>query len=99
MEAPPQSSLMLIERARAGDTNALDELIRRYLPRMKRWASGRLPMTARGMLDTEDIVQETMVKAVRNLGQVEVRGDGALQAYLRQAVNNRLADAYRGAER
>lgn len=99
MEALAQSSLMLIERARAGDTAALNELVRRYLPRLKRWATGRLPAAARGLLDTEDIVQETMVKAVRNLEHADVRGDGALQAYLRQAVTNRLADAYRGARR
>src|SRR5438128_171341 len=99
MTVSGQSSLLLVERARSGDASALDELIRRYLPRLRRWASGRLPPRARGLLDTEDVVQETLVKAVRNLDRIDVRGDGALQAYLRQAVNNRLADAYRGAER
>jgi RNA polymerase sigma factor (sigma-70 family) len=99
MSGLAQSSLMLIERARGGDTAALDELVRRYLPRLKRWATGRLPAGARGLLDTDDIVQETMVKAVRNLERADVGGDGALQAYLRQAINNRLADAYRGARR
>jgi len=56
-------------------------------------------MRARGMVDTEDIVQETMIKAVRNLGAADLLGDGALQAYLRQALTNRLADAYRGTAR
>src|SRR4051794_9908411 len=93
----PHSSLLLIERARAGDNAALDELVRRYLPRLRRWASGRLPAAARGLLDTDDIVQETMVKAVRNLGHADLERDGALQAYLRQAVNNRVVDAYRHA--
>lgn len=99
MDTLAQSSLRLIERARAGDNGALEELVRRYLPRLRRWASGRLPKAARGMVDTEDIVQETMIKAVRNLGAADVLGDGALQAYLRQAVTNRLTDAYRGAVR
>jgi RNA polymerase sigma factor (sigma-70 family) len=99
MDPAGQSSLVLLTRARAGDTAALEELVRRYLPRLRRWATGRLPVRARDLLDTEDIVQETMVKAVRNLERLDVRGEGALQAYLRQAVTNRLTDAYRGAAR
>ena len=51
---------------------------------------------ARGLLDTGDIVQETMVKAIRNLDRIDVQREGALCAYLRQAIKNRLADAYRG---
>lgn len=47
------------------------------------------------LLDTEDVVQDTLVKTVRNLAHMEVRDDGALQAYLRQALANRLTDAYR----
>ena len=95
MEPSGESSLLLLEQARAGDARALEQLLERYLPRLRRWASGRLPKAARGLLDTEDIVQETVVKAVRNLDHMEVRDDGALQAYLWQAVTNRLTDAYR----
>ncbi len=95
MSSDLDSSLLLLERARHGDQAALDELLVRYLPRMKRWATGRLPRAARNMLDTEDVVQETMVKTVRNLGHLEINSDGALQAYLRQALTNRFADAYR----
>ena len=95
MTADLESSLNLLERARQGDRAALDELVQRYLPRMKRWATGRLPRAARDMLDTEDVVQETMVKTVRNLGRMDVHSDGGLQAYLRQAFTNRFADAYR----
>ena len=93
------SSLSLLERARAGDDAALDELLNRYLPRLRRWASGRLPPAARELLDTEDVVQDTLVKTVRNLDRIEVRDDGALQAYLRQALTNRLIDAYRQSRR
>jgi RNA polymerase sigma-70 factor, ECF subfamily len=95
MESPLESSVELLARARDGDAEALNELLLRYLPRLKRWATGRLPHTARDLLDTGDIVQETVVKAVRNIDRLEVRDDGALQAYLRQALKNRLADAYR----
>jgi len=97
MQPAPESSLSLLERAQSGDELALAHLVRRYLPRLRLWARGRLPAGARGLLDTDDIVQETMVKTVRNIGALEVRGEGAFQAYLRQALRNRLADAYRRA--
>jgi RNA polymerase sigma-70 factor (ECF subfamily) len=89
-------SLLLLERARAGDHAALNDLVQRYLPRMRCWASGRLAPAARGLLDTGDIVQETIVKAIRNLDRIDVRREGAFQAYLREALRNKLFDAYRG---
>lgn len=93
------SSAELLARARTGDHSALNALVAVYLPRMQRWARGRIPTGARGLLDTDDVVQETLVAALRNLDHVEVRGDGALQAYLRRAVANRITDLYRGQAR
>ena len=94
-ETDTDSSMHLLVRAREGDSVALDGLISRYLPRLRRWATGRLPVGARDLLDTDDIVQESMIATLRNLDHVEIGGEGALQAYLRQAVSNRLTDAYR----
>ena len=89
------TSLVLLERVRAGDTTALNLLIQRYLPRLSRWASGRLPRWARDMSDTDDLVQDTLVRAVGNLDHFEARGEGALQAYLRSAIMNRIRDEIR----
>ena len=52
-----QSSLILVRRAHDGDQAAVNELFARYLPRLQRWAHGRLPSWARGSLDTHDLVQ------------------------------------------
>lgn len=94
-----ESSVLLLERARAGDAVALDDLLARYLPRLQRWATGRLPAGARGLLDTHDVVQETIVRTVRHLHRIELRDEGALQAYLRQALTNRFNDEYRKGRR
>jgi RNA polymerase sigma factor (sigma-70 family) len=51
------------------------------------------------MLDTNDLVQDAIVNALRNLNMLEIRSEGALQAYLRRAVNNRIIDLYRRAAR
>jgi RNA polymerase sigma factor (sigma-70 family) len=94
-----ESSSSLIDRARAGDDLALNTLIARYLPRLRRWATGRLPQWARDMADTQDLVQETVVQTFKKIEGFESRGDGALQAYLRQAVMNRIRDELRKAGR
>jgi RNA polymerase sigma-70 factor (ECF subfamily) len=80
---------------RAGDTGALNRLMDRYLPRLSRWASGRLPQWARDVSDTDDLVQDTLIRSVANLDHFEARGEGALQAYLRGAVMNRIRDEIR----
>jgi RNA polymerase sigma-70 factor (ECF subfamily) len=85
-----ESSVDLLRRSKAGDARALDELCRRYRPLIARWTRGRLPGYARGFVDTDDLVQETLLSTLRNVGTFEPRHDGALQAYLRQAVANRI---------
>jgi RNA polymerase sigma-70 factor (ECF subfamily) len=85
-----ETSIDLIHRARAGDATALNALIERYRPRLVRWAAGRLPPSARGMTETQDIVQETLVHAFKKISTIEIRGEGALQAYLRQALLNAI---------
>lgn len=91
----PDSTLSLIARARAGDQAALDDLFARFAPALRRWASGRLPRSARDLADTPDLVQEALVSTFRNLKGFEHRGEGAFQAYLRQAVMNRIRDELR----
>ena len=89
------ATLFLLERVRAGDTAALNRLLDRYLPRLSRWASGRLPQWARDLSDTDDLVQDTLIRSVANLDHFEASGEGALQAYLRGAVMNRIRDEIR----
>src|SRR5258708_39775503 len=89
----------LVERAKSGDDEALNRLFARYLPSLRRWASGRLPRWTRDLMDTDDLVQETVVRAVKRIEKFEVRHEGALQAYLRQAVVNRIRDEVRRTKR
>ncbi|OLC43588.1 MAG: hypothetical protein AUH43_20360 [Acidobacteria bacterium 13_1_40CM_65_14] len=89
----------LVERVKSGDREALDQLCSRFLPALRRWASGRLPRWTRDVMDTDDLVQETVVRAMNRMGTFESRHEGALQAYLRQAVVNRIRDEVRRATR
>jgi RNA polymerase sigma factor (sigma-70 family) len=91
----PESTAVLLERVRAGDREALDTLFTRCLPPLRRWARGRLPAAARPMMDTQDLVQDTVLRVLKSLPRFESRGEGALLAYLRQAVANRIKDEAR----
>ncbi len=92
---PLESTLELLALVRDGDREALERLFARCLPPLRRWARGRLPAAARGALDTQDLVQDTILNSLRRLDQFESRHQGALQAYLRQAVLNRIRDEAR----
>jgi RNA polymerase sigma factor (sigma-70 family) len=85
----------LLQRARIGDAEAVNELFGRYLPSLRRWARGRLPAWTRDLRDTDDIVQETLVQTLKHINAFEPRHEGALQAYLRQALVNRVRDEVR----
>jgi RNA polymerase sigma-70 factor (ECF subfamily) len=85
----------LITRAAAGDHSAADRLFARYAPALHRWTRGRLPRWARDIADTHDIVQDALLQTFRNLDGFEYRGEGALHAYLRQAVMNRIREELR----
>jgi len=90
-----ESTFELIERAREGDQDSLDRLMARHLGPLRRFVSGRLPRWARDLSDTDDLVQDTLLRTFKKIEDFEVRGAGALQAYLRQAVMNRLRDELR----
>ena len=89
------STFHLISRARTGDQDAVERLFARHLKPLRRWASGRLPKWARDLSDTDDLVQETLLQTFKKIRDFEPRRVGALQAYLRQAILNRLRDELR----
>lgn len=93
------SSMTLLLRAQQGDERAREELCARYLPRLRRWAHGRLPGWAREHLDTEDIVQDTLLHSITKIEAFEPQHEQAFCAYLCQAVRNRVSDAVRRAGR
>jgi len=92
-------SSSLLELAQSGDQAALEALVARYRPRLVRWASGRLPKWARDIADTQDLVQETLFQSFKRIETFEWRGEGALQAYLRHAILNRIREELRRAQR
>jgi RNA polymerase sigma-70 factor (ECF subfamily) len=94
-DVPADATYRLLERAKGGDREALEVLFARHIPNLLRWASGRLPRWARDVADTQDLVQDTVLQVFKRVEAFEPRGNGALQAYLRQAVMNRIRNEFR----
>lgn len=90
-----EPTVELIRKARCGDGGAVEAILQRCLPRLKRWAHGRLPAAARGRMDTGDLVQDVTLHVLGRLQSFEPRHVGAMQAYLRRSVINRIRDEVR----
>src|SRR5262245_33424753 len=91
-ETKVDSSVELLLRAKAGDNDALNGLLSRYLPRLQRWARRRLPWGLRTMLETADLVQDAVINTLPHLESLEIRSDRAFEFYLKRAIKNRVID-------
>ena len=98
-QVPLDSTLTLVARARAGDRLALELIAARYQAALLRFAHGRVPSSARGLVDTVDLVQVAMVRTFARLEHIDATLPGSLLAYLRRAVLNQIRDEIRRARR
>jgi RNA polymerase sigma-70 factor (ECF subfamily) len=89
---PAETSFELVRRACAGDAEAENEICRRYSPRLHKWARGRLPAGARPAMETSDVVQDVLIRAIRTFPDFELRHEHSFPAYLRTILANRLLD-------
>jgi RNA polymerase sigma factor (sigma-70 family) len=94
---PHETTAVLIAGARAGDGASRERLFARCLPVLRRWAHHRLPADSRDIGDTDDLVQDVLLRAFRRLDTFEHRGEGAFLAYLRQILLNAVRDQMRRA--
>jgi RNA polymerase sigma factor (sigma-70 family) len=96
---PLDTTIALLDRIRVGDRAAREQLLARYMPILQAWAHGRLPAHARGLADTDDIVQVTLLRSLSRLGEFEYRHEGAFLSYLRQGALNAVRQELRRARR
>ena len=81
------------------DRDARSRVYALALAQLQRWAHGRVPRTVRKMTDTADLVQDTFVEALKHFDGLDDIDRGALNAYLRGALKNRISDEMRRAHR
>ncbi len=90
-----QSTAVLLGLIKSGDKSAREELFRRSLPMLRRFAHGRLPHYRRDTAETEDLVQVTLIRALNRIDDFESRGRGAFFAYLRTIMMNAVREEIR----
>ncbi len=85
----------LRERARAGDSDALNEVFTKYRGRLRRMVELRLDRRLQARIDASDVLQEAYVEAVRRLD--EYLRDARYPAFLwlRLLVGERLLKLHR----
>jgi RNA polymerase sigma factor (sigma-70 family) len=96
---PAESTATLLERARQGDEGARAALFQRFYPRLLRWTHGRLAPQSRDLVETDDIAQVALARALSRIGQFEPRHEGAFLAYLRRIALNEIRDQFRRSQR
>jgi RNA polymerase sigma-70 factor (ECF subfamily) len=67
----------------------------RHEPALLLWANYQIPDRLRGKFDPADLVQQTLLEAVRTPNKFAGRPDHEVLAYLRRALANNLIDAAR----
>lgn len=87
-----ETTRSLLRLARDGNREALDAVFARALPRLRRWAHGRLPPAARDDADTRDLMQDVALRSLIRLKRFEAAFDGAFDAYLRVSALNAIRD-------
>jgi len=78
----------------AGEQRAFDAFFAAYAERLAAFASRRSKLSSASI---EDVVQNSLIKAVRNLGSF--RGEAALFTWLCEICRNELANVHRKAAR
>jgi len=91
----------LLERVRAGDREALQEVIDRYEPLLRRRIRGKLRQVTRSVFATDDALQEARIRADQAFrrGTLTIDDTAQLRAWLRVTAERVALNANRGAER
>lgn len=79
----------LLLAAQSGQKEAREELFARYRPRVLALARGRLGRQLRRALDSQDLVQEALAEAAKDLERFEWRGESSLIRWLSRLLEHR----------
>lgn len=88
-------SMRLVQRAQQGDDAAMNELIQRYEPRLRRIVRIKLSYRLRRVVESVDIVQDTFRAAAEHIEDLELRSTASILQWLSRIAENRMLDTHR----
>lgn len=91
----PESSNDLLQRAIAGDSDAVDELIREHEPRLLAFVRSRVGPALRARESVRDLLQEVLLEIVQGLAAFEYRSEPQFRAWLYTVAARRVHDRAR----
>jgi len=80
-------------RAKAGDQDAIRNLVVRFSSRLERFVRSRVGAALQSKLDPEDVVQESFAKAFQVMAALEWRGETAFFRWLASIAENVILNA------
>ena len=92
MEAALNESLRLLRLHQEGDPSALQALVKRYQTRILLTVRARLGRRLRSKVESMDVVQEALMKAIPSLKHFEPRTEGALMHYFSTVIAHHIRD-------
>jgi RNA polymerase sigma-70 factor (ECF subfamily) len=95
MDNDSAETSQLLDRARAGDSEARNALFARHRERLRRMVDLRLDRRLQGRIDASDVVQDGFVDAVAKLPDYLVERKLPMFLWLRLVVGERLAKVHR----
>lgn len=78
-----------------GANEPTSETFERHRPALLQWAETQTPAWVRSKIDPTDLVQQTLLEALKGEDKFAGRPDHEVLAYLRRAITNNLIDAAR----
>ena len=93
------STVSLLPLATHGDGRAAALLLERMRPYLKRFGHNRLPSWARSRAETEDLVQESLIRALRHIPSFEGQTIRDFRNWLHTVFKNLVTDEKRHAHR
>lgn len=92
MNDPLDTTVALVRRSKEGDSEALNLLFKKYLERVHYLVRLRIGKGLRGHLESQDIVQEAMIRGLKAFDKFEMRHEGAFLHWLSKLVENVIRD-------
>jgi RNA polymerase sigma-70 factor (ECF subfamily) len=95
--ADTKSEIGLITKAVGGDLFAIELLLHSYHSRLLEYIEAKFPAGLRGILEPQDIVQDTWLRAVRAIRSFQPQGSDAFFRWLVTIARNLMTDQLRHA--
>ena len=90
-----QPTLVLLDRVRDGDPDAVNRLLERHRTAIRRMIDLRMDRVIERRVDASDIVQDVMIEANRRLADYLANPVMPFRLWLRHMARDRLIDAHR----